>query len=114
MLQAELKKRTPLPRRKDAQHFMQYAETCELAEIDERDMPSAKGKMPMSMLQEKKAADKKLKPTFVNSKIRDAVICDECGRPRLIYSMNKPSDKEYESLASYKETVDYTCGSALF
>eukprot|EP00966_Prymnesium_polylepis_P248824 5753133-Prymnesium_polylepis.1 len=28
--------------------------------------------------------------------------------------MKKPSSKEYESLASYKETVDYTCGSPLF
>ena len=28
--------------------------------------------------------------------------------------MKKPLKKEYESLNSYKETVDYTCGSALF
>ena len=58
--------------------------------------------------------DQERKSVFVSSKVRDAVVCDECGRPRLIYSMKKPLKKEYDSLTSYKETVDYTCGSALF
>ena len=58
--------------------------------------------------------DKKLKHVFATSNIRDAIVCDECGRSWLIFSMLKPSKKEYELLASYKETVDYTCGSALF
>ena len=92
---------------------MDYAETCELTENDERDLPSAKG-MPKEMLRAKKELDREHKKIFVNSKIRDAVVCDECGRPRLIFSLKNPSAKQYGQLASYKETVDYTCGSALF
>jgi hypothetical protein len=51
--QAELKKRTRLPRKTDENHFMSWEETCQLAENDERDMPSAKG-MPKDLLAEKK------------------------------------------------------------
>eukprot|EP00966_Prymnesium_polylepis_P021289 489653-Prymnesium_polylepis.1 len=81
-------------------------------------MPSAKG-MPKDLLAEKKKCatwsrshnlptssglDQERKSVFVSSKVRDAVVCDECGRPRLIYSMKKPLKKEYDSLTSYKET----------
>ena len=51
--QAELKKRTRLPRKKDEDHFMSWEETCHLADNDERDLPSASG-MPRNLLAAKK------------------------------------------------------------
>ena len=41
------------------------------------------------------------------------ITCVECCRPRLIFSAKRVSQKEYDLLAAYKETVDYACGAPL-
>ena len=113
--QAQLKKRTPLPRlAKDGEHFKSYAECCMLCDNDECDLPSAKESLPTLLLKKMKALDHEKKEVFVVSKMRDAIICSECGRPRLIYSMQKPKKKLLDALDVYKEGVDYVCGGPLF
>lgn len=115
LLQAALRKQTPLPRlRLDGVHFMGYEESCALAENDERDLPSAKESAPKELLKARKAMDKTNSSMFVVSKMRDAVSCNECSRPRLIYSMTKPKAKELQALDAYKEGIDYQCGDSLF
>eukprot|EP00966_Prymnesium_polylepis_P149044 3443399-Prymnesium_polylepis.2 len=113
--QAELKRRTPLPRlAKDVEHFKSYAECCMLADNNECDLPSAKESLPKLLLKKMKALDHEKKKIFVLSKMRDVIICSECGRPRLIYSMQKPKKKLLDALDAYKEGVDYVCGGPLF
>ena len=77
-------------------------------------MPSARKEVPKKELEAKKKLDSLNKKIFVNSKIRDSICCDECGRPRLVYSMRAPCKKDYAAFALYKETVDYSCGAPLF
>ena len=115
-LQAEIKQPTRLPRMgPDGEHFLPYKETCELCENDERDLPSTKKEAPKALLDQKKALDKQQKGLFVNSKMRDAICCVECGRPRVIYSMKKPTGKKLlQALDAYKEGIDYQCGASLF
>ena len=113
-LHAELKKRTPLPRMGKDGHFKSYEESCKLCENDERDLPSAKESMPKEMLKKMKALDKAKSEIFVVSKMRDAIICIECRRPRLVYSLRKPKKKLVDAFDSYKEGIDYCCGDALF
>ena len=110
-----MKKPTPLPRLKaDGEHFMPYEECCKLSENDERDLPSTKVSGPKELLKKSKALDKVMSKVFANSKMRDAICCYECGRPRLIFSMKVPKKKQLEALDGYKESVDYQCGDALF
>ena len=112
-LQAELKRRTPLPRRK-GKDWMTFAETIGLQDNDERDLPSASKKMPPSLLKKRKGLDKPFKEIFVQSKVRDAIICADCGRPRIIFSKTAPKKKELEVLDAYKEEFIYICGDPLF
>ena len=114
MLQAELKKRTPLPRKKNDNDWMTFAETYALPDNDERDLPSASKALPPSLLKKKKKLDTPFKKLFVQSKVRDAIICTGCRRPRVIYSTGAPKKKELEGLDAYKEEFDYVCGDPLF
>ena len=61
-----------------------------------------------------KQLDAEKKGVFVGSKMRDAICCDECGRPRLIYSMKVPKKALLATLDAYKEGIDYQCGGCLF
>ena len=117
-LQAELKKATPLARlSKDGESHLSYEASCRLSENDERDLPSCKRNAPKELLKKRAAADKVLSKTgvFANSKVRDSITCDECGRPRLIFSMTLPRSerarkKLLDALDGYKEGVDFVCG----
>ena len=42
------------------------------------------------------------------------VTCTECDKPRIIYSLKKPSEEQMELLCGYLESVDYSCGDDLF
>ena len=68
-LQAELKKRTPLPRMGKDGSFISYEESCKLCENDERDLPSAKESMPKELLAKMKALDKAKRAVFAVSKM---------------------------------------------
>ena len=46
--------------------------------------------------------------------MRDAICCDECGRPRLIYSMKVPKQSLLDALDNYKDDVQWQCGDPLF
>ena len=89
-------------------------ESCKLAGTDERDLPSAKASAPKALVKKKKKLDREKRAVFAGSKMRDAIVCCECNRPRLIYSMNKPKPKQLAALDAYKEGVDFMCGDALF
>lgn len=77
----------------------------------ECDFPS-KGGLDGAAVKEQKQRDagKELYP----SKVRFVVCCEECGRPRCIYAKNKPSEAQFRKLAAYLESVNYSCGDALF
>ena len=53
---------------------------------------------------------KKLHP----SKVRAIFFCDDCGRPRCLYSETMPTKSELRLLDAYLETVTACCGDALF
>ena len=54
--------------------------------------------------------DKELHP----SKVRSFVVCGGCGRRRCIFAKLKPSEALLRKLDSYLESVDFSCGDALF
>ena len=77
----------------------------------ECDMPSKKDLDSEEMKQRRqKDKAKELHP----SKVRATVICDGCGRPRIIFAKLKPSQAQLKKLDAYLESVSYKCGDALF
>lgn len=58
--------------------------------------------------------DKKMKKLLVADKVRDIVICAECGKPRVVYSAKKLSLNEKKELERVQEEMIYTCGAPLF
>jgi len=64
--------------------------------------------------EEAKELDKGRKSILVCGKVRAIVTCDECKKPRCIYSLSKLSPRELQEIELVKETNLYTCGSSLF
>ena len=93
-------------------HMYSYDEAVALAcGTSERNLPSKRG-LGNAEVQRRKEKDKKkeLHP----SKVRAVTCCDECGRPRCIYAKLKPSELQLKRLDGYLESINYTCGDALF
>ena len=59
-------------------------------------------------------ADTKHKALFNSSKVRTTVHCQECFKPRCVYSAKKLAWNESVLLKSITEEKMYTCGSAIF
>ena len=78
------------------------------------DLEMAKQQKILDDLAERKNKGRGRPSTTHASKVRAAVCCVECGRPRLIYSMKKPLQKVLTALDAYKEDIDYQCGDCLF
>ena len=121
--QSELRKRTPLPMW-GGEHYKSY-DQCMLIETDESDRPSAAKEEPKRRVAEGKRLDAAVNATykgpqgepqnvFASSKVRSYICCDECLRPRLIFSMKAPTEKQLNDLETYGEDVAYQCGDALF
>lgn len=72
----------------------------------EKDLPSRQGCGD-------KAADETHKYLLNAGKVRGAVMCGECQKPRCIYSATKLSDAEANAVEQAKESNVYTCGSEL-
>ena len=81
----------------------------------ERDLPSAASAMAKQTLVDKKAIDKvKPKSIFHTAHVRAVIVCTDCGRPRLIHSMKKPTARQLSGIDAFAEQYDYRCGDALF
>ena len=83
------------------------------AGTSEAHTPSKKA-LSSAATEERKLRDKgkELHP----SKVRFTVCCTsaDCGKPRCIYAKHKPSEAQFRKLSAYLETVNYSCGDALF
>ncbi len=51
---------------------------------------------------------------FFVAKVRDFVVCCECGKRRVVYSSRKLSAAEERALIRLQEELLYICGSPLF
>ncbi|KAK6177156.1 hypothetical protein SNE40_015315 [Patella caerulea] len=61
-----------------------------------------------------KEIDKKNRKILNATKVRDAVLCVECGKPRGVYSETKLTYIEKQAVDRLKELNSFTCGSPLF
>ncbi|KAK6175079.1 hypothetical protein SNE40_013615 [Patella caerulea] len=61
-----------------------------------------------------KEIDKKNRKILNATKVRDAVLCVECGKPRCVYSETKLTYIEKQAVDRLKELNSFTCGSPLF
>lgn len=52
--------------------------------------------------------------SFSVAKVRDFVVCCDCGKRRVVYSSKKLSPPEERALCRLQEELLYTCGSPLF
>ena len=64
--------------------------------------------------EEAKQVDKGRKSLLVCGKVRRAIVCGECHKPRCIYSKTKLSQEQSTSLDIIIESDLYTCGASLF
>ena len=102
----------PMKDPKNPGHMYSYDDAAALpGGTSERDLPSKKDLDSEEMKQRKeKDKGKELHP----SKVRAVLICDGCGRPRIIFAKLKPSPAQLKKLDAYLESVSYRCGDALF
>ena len=93
-------------------HMYSYDEAKALpGGTSECDLPSKKNLSKVDNVGRKeKDKEKELHP----SKVRAVCCCDECGRPRCIFSKTKPSEAQLRKLTAYLEGVNYVCGDNLF
>ena len=64
--------------------------------------------------EEAKQVDKGRKSLLVWGKVRGAIVCGECHKPKCIYSKTKLSHEQSTSLDIIIESDWYTCGASLF
>ncbi|XP_052780079.1 uncharacterized protein LOC128217176 [Mya arenaria] len=57
--------------------------------------------------------DKQNRDIFKVEKVRDAVLCGECHKPRCVFSANKLDRQQEEALQNIKACQTYTCGDQL-
>ncbi|XP_052250554.1 uncharacterized protein LOC127857879 isoform X2 [Dreissena polymorpha] len=57
--------------------------------------------------------DKENREILRNEKLRDAVLCGECSRPRCVFSPNKLDRQQEEFLRNIKACHSYICGDQL-
>ncbi len=77
---------------------------------DEKDRPSLQPTGDVDAIE----ADARHKALFNSSKVRSIVPCQECFKPRCVYSVRKLVWNELVLLKSVIEEKIYTCGSAIF
>ena len=113
-------KAMPMPmRKKNTEHFLSFEEADAMPDTTEQDFPSLAGKVEtlaakaMAEIQkERKEADQG--KNFNVSKVRNVVQCCDCGRDRVIYSVEKPTEDEMVALDCYTEQKHWSCGAGLF
>ena len=76
--------------------------------VDERDRPSSKPASPGEEV------DKKRKDIIVSSKVRCVLTCQECFKPRCVYSKSKLTCEGKSAIEELQDSRLYTCGSSLF
>ena len=119
-----LKLRSPLPMaQQKGDSFVPFKDALRLATTDERDLPSHKAALhkqkDSEQVKAQKAADKAKADVcggriFQTSKVRACILCDECERPRLLYSMIAPKKPLLKAMGTYAEGISYMCGDPLF
>lgn len=117
-----LKLRSPLPMAK-GNVFVPFKDALRLDTTDKRDLPSHRVALQKQrdsdQVKARKAADKAKAAEcggriFQTSKVRAIVLCDECARPRLLYSWNAPTKTQLKAMDVYAESISYMCGDPLF
>ena len=63
---------------------------------------------------ETKAADKEHSKLLVAAKVRCAIVCVECNKPRCVYAATRLHETEKNQLEQVVQSRMYTCGSELF
>ena len=58
--------------------------------------------------------DREHRELFRNTRARNCITCQECLKPRIIYSASKTSREQNIAVAQVVESQLYICGSALF
>ena len=96
----------PLPLR-SGEKYARFADMYGKA-VDESDCPSTK---PASRNEE---VDKRRKAILVSSKVRCIMTCNECFKPRCVYSKSKLTKAEQVALKEVRESNLYLCGSSIF
>ena len=51
---------------------------------------------------------------YTRAQVRSVIFCVDCQRPRLLYSMTKPSADLLKSMDTYAEDISFACGDPLF
>lgn len=97
----------PDPVLKEDGVFKSFEETYGTPTTD-KDRPSLQEKVTTT------ERDKQLKNLLVATKVRDFVVCCECGKRRVVYSSRKLSAAEERALIRLQEELLYICGSPLF
>ena len=64
--------------------------------------------------QEGREIDKSRSKLFVNSKVRRIIVCQECFKPRCIFSLRKLTTDEIAHIERIDDSRLYNCGSPLF
>ena len=102
----------PMNNPKNPGHMYSYDEAMALpGGTSECDFPSKQG-LGGAAVKERQNRDrgKELHP----SKVRAVVSCSDCGRPRCVFTKVMPTELQRRKFDTYLETVNYTCGDALF
>ena len=93
-------------------HMYSYDQAATLpGGTSECELPSKKDLTPA---EEKARTERDKGKELHPSKVREIVCCNNCGRYRVIFAKNKPTEKLRNELYGYLECVNYSCGDALF
>ena len=101
----------PLPLLDSTKEHYQAFESVYGKPVSSQDQPSLQSKFEDP---EAAAADEANKALFNASKVRDVIWCQECYKPRCIFSRGKLTFTEMIYVQDVKDSCLFTCGSCLF
>ena len=101
----------PLPLLDQTKEHYQSFDSVYGSPISSKDQPSISATFN-SM--EAAAADEQNRELFNATRVRGAIQCQECFKPRCIFARNKLTSKERLSIEEVKESHLFTCGCCLF
>ena len=91
------------------EHYSSFTDLCG-SQPSEKDRPSLQQSGDPDAID----ADAKHKHLFYSSKVRGTLHCQECFKPRCVYSARKLGRDERVLIERVDEEKTYSCGSALF
>ncbi|XP_052268364.1 uncharacterized protein LOC127869745 [Dreissena polymorpha] len=95
----------------NGEHYLPFSELFGKALTRDKYRPSTR---PCGTYDEElQNHDKENREILRNEKLRDAVLCGECSRPRCVFSPNKLDRQQEEFLRNIKACHSYICGDQL-